>query len=76
LELAEAKRLRALERENAALKRHVGERTLDNRRLKKLIGKNWCAWLPNAAVYLERPYGVSERRACRVLSLHRSTKRR
>ena len=29
-----------------------------------------------AAAYLEQTHGVSERRACRVLSLHRSTKRR
>jgi putative transposase len=27
-------------------------------------------------VYLEQTYGVSERRACHVVSLHRSTKRR
>lgn len=30
----------------------------------------------HAAVYLEQRHGVSERRACRVLSLERSTKRR
>ena len=41
MEIAEAKRLRALERENAALKRLVGERTLDNRMLKDVVGKNW-----------------------------------
>jgi putative transposase len=29
-----------------------------------------------AAASLEQTHGVSERRACRVLSLHRSTKRR
>jgi putative transposase len=29
-----------------------------------------------AAAYLERSYAVSERRSCRVLELHRSTKRR
>ena len=41
MEVAEAKRLRALERENAALKRLVGELTLDNRMLKEVVGKNW-----------------------------------
>jgi len=41
MEVAEAKRLRALERENAALKRLVGEWTLDNRMLKDVLGKNW-----------------------------------
>jgi putative transposase len=30
-----------LERENAALKRLVGELTLDNRMLKDVLGKNW-----------------------------------
>jgi putative transposase len=30
----------------------------------------------NAAAFLEQAHAVSERRACRVLSLHRSTKRR
>ena len=40
LEVAEVKRLRALERENAALKRLVGELTLDNGMLKE-VGKNW-----------------------------------
>src|SRR5438128_11733403 len=29
-----------------------------------------------AAVYLEQTYHVSERRACRLMALHRSTKRR
>ena len=41
MEVAEAKRLRALERENAALKRLVGELTLDNRMLQDVVGKNW-----------------------------------
>jgi putative transposase len=35
------KRLRALQRENAELKRLVGELTLDNRMLKDVLGKNW-----------------------------------
>jgi putative transposase len=39
MEVAEAKRLRALERENVALKRLVGELTLDNRMLKDIVGK-------------------------------------
>ena len=41
MEVSEAKRLRTLERENAALKRLVGELTLDNRMLKDVLGKNW-----------------------------------
>jgi len=41
MDVADAKRLRTLERENAALKRLVGELTLDNRMLKDVLGKNW-----------------------------------
>jgi len=41
MEVSEAKRLRALQRENAELKRLVGELTLDNRMLKEVLGKNW-----------------------------------
>ena len=40
MEVADAKRLRTLEHENAALKRLVGELTLDNRMLKDVLGKN------------------------------------
>jgi putative transposase len=41
MEVSEAKRLRALERENAALKRLVGALTLDVRMLKDVLGKKW-----------------------------------
>ena len=41
MEVAEAKHLRALERENAALKRLIGELTLDNRMLKDVLEKKW-----------------------------------
>ena len=41
LEVGDAKRLRALERENAELKRLVGDLTLDNRMLKDVLGKKW-----------------------------------
>jgi putative transposase len=41
MEVSDAKRLRALQRENAELKRLVGELTLDNRMLKDVLGKNW-----------------------------------
>src|SRR5262249_40121556 len=45
---AQAQRRRALARENAALKRPGGERTLDKRMLKEVGGKNGCAWLRSA----------------------------
>ena len=41
LELSEAKRLRALEDENAKLKRLLAETMLDNAGLKDLLAKNW-----------------------------------
>ncbi len=41
LEVSDAKRLRELERENAELKRVVGELSLDNRMLKDVLGKKW-----------------------------------
>ena len=41
MDVSEAKRLRALEQENAELKRLVGDLTLDNRMLKDVLGKKW-----------------------------------
>jgi putative transposase len=48
LEVSEVKRLRALQREHAALKRLVGALPLDNRRLQAVLGKNWSAGRPRA----------------------------
>jgi putative transposase len=41
LEVSEAKRLRALEAENARLKRLLADAMLDNAALKDLVGKKW-----------------------------------
>lgn len=41
VELSEAKRLRALEDENARLKRLLADAMLDNAGLKDLLGKKW-----------------------------------
>jgi putative transposase len=41
LERGEARRLKALEDENARLKRLVAEQALDNQALKDLLRKNW-----------------------------------
>ena len=41
LEGSEVKRLKALEEENARLKRLVAEQALDNQALKELLRKNW-----------------------------------
>lgn len=41
LEVSEAKRLKALEDENARLKRLLADAMLDNAGLKELLGKRW-----------------------------------
>ncbi len=41
MEVSEAKRLRALEDENAKLKRMLADSMLDNVALKDLLGKKW-----------------------------------
>ncbi|MDF2811553.1 MAG: transposase family protein [Microvirga sp.] len=41
MEVSEAKRLRALEDENAKLKRTLADAMLDNVALKDLLGKRW-----------------------------------
>ena len=41
MEVSDAKRLRALEDENAKLKRLLAEAMLDNAGLKDLLAKNW-----------------------------------
>jgi hypothetical protein len=52
---------------------HPGQPDAEGCTGKKLVS---LAVKRQAAVYLEQTYDVSERRACRVLALHRSTKRR
>ena len=47
LEVSEAKRLRALEEENAKLKRLLAEAVLDNAGLKDLVAKKW--WSPSSS---------------------------
>ncbi len=41
LEVSDAKRLKALESENAKLKKMLAESMLDNAALKDLLGKKW-----------------------------------
>jgi putative transposase len=41
LEVSEAKRLRALEQENARLKRMVADLSLDKQMLEEIVGKKW-----------------------------------
>jgi putative transposase len=48
MQVSDVKRLRARERENAALKRLVGALSLDNHRLRDVLGKKWYAWRRSA----------------------------
>ena len=41
MDVSEAKRLRALEDENAKLKRLLADQLLDNAALKAVLGKKW-----------------------------------
>ena len=41
MEVSEARRLKALEAENAKLKRIVADQTLDMSAMKELLAKNW-----------------------------------
>ena len=73
LDISEAKRLRALESENARLKRLVANYALDNQILKQTLEKSNSA---HRAAGLVRStagrYGISARRACRLVGLDRS----
>ncbi|HOT84118.1 MAG TPA: IS3 family transposase [Candidatus Defluviicoccus seviourii] len=77
LEVSEAKRLRALEDENAKLKRLLAETMLDNAGLKDLLGKKMVtpAARREAVAHLQESLGMSERRACRVVGADRKSMR-
>ncbi|WP_209914089.1 IS3 family transposase [Mycolicibacterium lutetiense] len=73
----DAKRLKELEAENARLKKLVANQALDIDMLKEIFGGKLLT--PNrkrsAVAVLRQRFGVSERRACAVVGLHRSTMR-
>lgn len=72
----EAQRLKALEAENARLKKIVAEQALDISALKDLQRGNGEPGAPARRVaYLVRRQRLWERRACRLLEQHRSTQR-
>ncbi|MFC4595887.1 IS3 family transposase [Sphingobium tyrosinilyticum] len=77
LEVSDAKRLRALEEENARLKRLLAETMLDNAGLKDLLSKKLVtpAAQREAVAHLQMTLGMSERRACRVISADRKSMR-
>ena len=75
MESADVKKLRQLEDENRKLKHVVAELTLDKRALKDVLSKKLLELAgPRAAVsYVEVKYAMSERHACRLVGLARST---
>jgi transposase-like protein len=77
MESGDAKKMKQLEDENRKLKHVVAELTLDKRgaegrALKKLVAP---AGLRAAVSYVEAEYEMSERHACRLMGLGRSTHR-
>ena len=68
MNVSEARRLKALEDENAKLKRVLADSMLDNVALKDLLGKKVVtpAAHREAAAHLQLTFEMSERRACRV----------
>ena len=74
LDVSEARRLKALEDENAKLKRMLADAMLDNVGAEGSAGKKVVtpAARREAAAYLQSTYEMSERRACRVIGADRS----
>lgn len=78
LTVTQAARLKALEKENARLRKAASNLTLDASILKR--GRAGKVLSPSrrhdGAAHKRAGLGVSERRACRVIGQHRSTQRR
>ncbi|WP_094447701.1 MULTISPECIES: IS3 family transposase [unclassified Rhizobium] len=77
MEVSEAKRLKALEDENARLKKLLAEQMLDAAALRELLGKKMVgpAAKREAVTHLKAMMGLSERRACQIISADRKTVR-
>ncbi|MFH1998042.1 MAG: IS3 family transposase, partial [Planctomycetota bacterium] len=73
--VSDAKRLKALEDENGKLKHLLADSILDNKVLKDLLFKKILKPMAKraAAKVAVESHGLSERRACRLVGLHRST---
>jgi hypothetical protein len=71
--VAEAKRLKALEEENAKLKKLLAEQMLDAAALGELLSKKWVgpAAKRAAVAHLQAVMSLSERRACSIVSADR-----
>jgi putative transposase len=71
-DVSEAKRLKALEEENARLKKLLAEQMLDAAALRELLSKNGRARRRRAAVaHLQAVMSLSERRACSIVGADR-----
>ncbi len=72
MEVSEAKRLKALEDENAKLKKLLAEQMLDAAAMRELLSKNGRAAVQRDAVaHLRAVMGLSERRACSIVGADR-----
>ena len=72
---SEAKRLKALEDENAKLKRRLAEQMRDMAAMKELLSKKVVTPVVKreAVAHLTALLGLSERRACRIAGVDRKT---
>nr|WP_245489252.1 MULTISPECIES: IS3 family transposase [Rhizobium] len=77
MEVSDARKLKALEDENARLKKLLAETMLDNAILKDVASKKLVTpeVKRGAVAHVCKQHGVSQRRACEVLSIDRSSVR-
>ncbi|WP_442132283.1 IS3 family transposase [Rhizobium leguminosarum] len=77
MEVSDARKLKALEDENARLKKLLAETMLDNAILKDVAFKKMVTpeVKRGAVAHVCKQHGVSQRRACEVLSIDRSSVR-
>ncbi|WP_407920188.1 IS3 family transposase [Geobacter pickeringii] len=75
MDVSDAKRLKQLEDENRKLKQMLAEALLDNKILKDVVSKKVVAPAARRHVveYLRQSYSISERRACKLSCLDRSS---
>ncbi|WP_144259649.1 IS3 family transposase [Methylocystis sp. ATCC 49242] len=77
MDVSEAKRLKALEDENAKLKKLLAEQMLDAAAMRELLFKKMVgpAVQRDAVAHLQAVMGLSERRACSIVGADRKTVR-
>ncbi|MEO1200838.1 MAG: IS3 family transposase [Pseudomonadota bacterium] len=74
MDVSDAKRLRALEDENARLKKLLAEQMLDASAMRELLFKKMVGPVVkrDAVAHLQAKLGLSERRACRIVGSDRT----